>query len=141
MSAKLPTGLYGIFNVAHGQSPGHDLTKPTIKPIIGVNDKPIWVVEHVEADRYRLILYGFATKPEGNRVWGFLGPDVTGTEWILEPGQGPDAAFSIIKPPIPGELVHLWTLRERNAHVTLELREGPESGPNQLWTFLAVNEE
>ncbi|KAI9509285.1 hypothetical protein F5148DRAFT_1148445 [Russula earlei] len=133
MSSKLPTGLYTITNVAQAQSPGHDLTRPTMKPIVGTDDTPVWSVEHVDGDRYRLTLYGFVTRPNDGLVWSYLGPETTGAEWILAPTTEASDTYNIILLLLPDS--RLWTLKEKNAQVSLGLREGPESGPNQRWIF------
>ncbi|KAI9509283.1 hypothetical protein F5148DRAFT_1189156 [Russula earlei] len=142
MSSHLPTGLYTITNVGQAQSAGHDLTRPTVKPIIGTDDKPIWVVEHTELNFYRLTLHGFVTKAEENLVWSYLEPEIVGARWELQQSAPGSSTYSIVDTTLPPSRYHLvWALKERDAQVSLDVRLGRESGPNELWLFEPVNPE
>ncbi|KAI9509106.1 hypothetical protein F5148DRAFT_808941 [Russula earlei] len=124
MSPKLSNGLYKITNVALGQCPGHDDTPAAAKPIIGTDHHPIWVVEHVVNNRYRLSVHGSlersgqSTKPRKR---------VTRTRSIIDPIR-----LSL--------RVFFWTLREKNTKVSLDLFEGSDLVPNQQWVFTPIKE-
>ncbi|KAI9508580.1 hypothetical protein F5148DRAFT_1148923 [Russula earlei] len=128
----LPSGLYIITNVGIGQSAGQPLTKPTIKPIIGTDERPIWRVEHVEENRYHLNIHGFVTREEDNLVFSYLAPEIIGTEWIIQGHQGSDRLTIVIP---DGHMLRFWTLSERDTQVSLKYREGMLPGPNQYWEF------
>ncbi|KAI9508581.1 hypothetical protein F5148DRAFT_1367715 [Russula earlei] len=135
MASVLPSGLYTIKNVGHGQWAGHDLTLPTIKPIIGTDHLAVWVVEHIEGERYRLTLNGFVTKPEGNVVFSYLGAGIVGTEWVLVQSEEKANKYFISDPAfLPGFNVNVWTLKEKNARVN-NIWRALQHDPNQLWVI------
>ncbi|KAI9454277.1 hypothetical protein F5148DRAFT_431442 [Russula earlei] len=138
MSPKLSNGLYKITNVALGQCPGHDDTPAAAKPIIGTDHHPIWVVEHVVNNRYRLSLHGFVTKPEEGFIWSYLAPQITGTEWAINETE--EKSNTIIDPIRLSLRVFFWTLREKNTKVSLDLFEGSDLVPNQQWVFTPIKE-
>ncbi|KAI9509276.1 hypothetical protein F5148DRAFT_1148437 [Russula earlei] len=132
----LPNGQYIITNVGLDQMAGQSPTPPTPKPIVGTDRFQVWNVSHIRDDRYFLTIHLFITRSNNNLVWSYLPPDIIGTQWILEPTLEGDDTYSIIDSDIlPGRPAHLWTLREEDTQVALELREGPEPGPNQIWRF------
>ncbi|KAI9454276.1 hypothetical protein F5148DRAFT_1151758 [Russula earlei] len=132
MSSNLSTGLYEITNVALGQSPGHDDTLATDKPIIGTDRHPIWVVEHLVDNRYRLTLHGFVTKAQEGIVWSYLAPEVTGTEWAIDETEEGSNKYSILNPVRFTLRAFLWTLEKKDAQVTIEIWKNI---PNQQWVF------
>ncbi|KAI9509286.1 hypothetical protein F5148DRAFT_1283173 [Russula earlei] len=138
MEPPLLPGQYYITNVELGQSPGHDLTEREIKPIIGIDDNPIWVVEHVEGDRYRLTLNGFVTRPKDGIVWSYLSRGVVGAEWIIR--QTADgSSYYVIDPNF--RPTRIWTLTERDCQVSLGVHLIPEPLPNQRWLFIRLVDE
>jgi len=138
MPPHLPSGRYVISNYGLGEPFGHlrSSSLPTrTRPIISTSDRPLWAVQHVEGNLYRLTIDGLIAVSEYDLIWSDSN-DRMQKSWRIEQKGDKANQYIIIDPDHHSDEDRVWAIKEGDTQVSLkDLSKARLGVSTQIWLF------